>query len=439
MQDSIRERRNILFIVIDTLRADMCFGEGRTVKTPTIDSLKEQGTSFTQAISVASVTTTTVSSMLTGLYPFQHGVLPDVLEIGRFRHPARLNPRCTTLAELLQKHGYHTVAMVTGPLVKHWGLDRGFERYLYRGLGQTIYTDWGERLKEAVKNRRFGEPWFLFLHLWEVHAPRTIVKPFDQGRYGRNRYERALSCLDHHLQELLDLVDLDRSIVLIDGDHGENVDYPPLLLKPLFTRVGKIASDKFRIMKTIKYVRRHVLSAQLRKRFKHLMGHGDYLYEYLVRVPLIAVGRGVFPEGKVVDDQVSQVDIFPTILDAVGLTGSLTQRLHGRSLRPLAEGKPLPERAVCIESGWRVGVRVPEWKLIIDKSRPQLSELYNISVDPTEEKNLIGKERGIVRALTQALHEIRSQRFDEISEAPSELTGEEREAVERKLIELGYL
>jgi arylsulfatase len=439
MQEPVREKRNVLFIVIDTLRADACFGENRTVKTPTIDSLKKQGTSFTQAISVASVTATTIASMLTGLYPFSHGVSPSFLEIGRFNRPAHLNRRCATLPELLQRHGYHTVAMVTGPLIRSWGLDRGFERYFYRGWFDTIYTDWGKKLKESIKANRFGEPWFLFLHLWEVHAPRTVLRPFNQKRYGRNRYERALSCLDHELQELLKLIDLGRTIVLVHGDHGENVDFPPLFLRPLYTKVGLALNRKLRILKVITRARKRLLSPQQRRRIIHWTGHGDYVYEYLVRVPLIVVGRGIIPEGKIVDDQVSQVDIFPTVLDALGLGSSLTQRIHGRSLLPLAEGKPLSERPVYFETGFRVGIRLREWKLVLDNSRDGVSELFNLKRDPAEKNNLIAREVDMTRTLTQTLKGIQSLRFDELSPTARELSEEEQRIVEKKLVELGYM
>lgn len=433
------EKRNVLFIVVDTLRADMCFGEDRAVKTPTIDYLKERGTSFTQAIATGSVTTATVATMLTGLYPFLHGVVANLFEEGGNTPPAALNPRCATLPEVLQKNGYHTYAMVTGPLVEAWALDRGFEEYAYRDVRDTIYTDWGKQLKEAVGNGTLKKPWFLFLHLWEVHLPRTVLRSFRGGQYGRNRYEKALSCLDHHLRDLIDLLDFDETILFIHGDHGENYDYPPRFARPLYTKAGYFLCARLPILKALRYLRRTYFAPHLPKDGVGWVSHGNYLYDFLVRVPLIAVGNGVFPAGKIIGDQISQADILPTILDAVGLSDHLDQRIHGRSLMPLAEGKSLPERPVLLQTGRRIAIRKPEWKLIVDRTSPDKSELFNLAVDPTEDSNLIGEERDTFGMLKRELEAILSLDYEEISSAPSEMTVEEREGVEKKLRDLGYM
>ena len=67
-------RRNLLFILIDCLRADLCYGEESSAKTPVLSRLRQQGTSFNQAIAVATFTTPCVASIMTGLYPFAHGI-----------------------------------------------------------------------------------------------------------------------------------------------------------------------------------------------------------------------------------------------------------------------------------------------------------------------------------------------------------------------------
>lgn len=435
------KQRNILFLVIDTLRADMCFGEDRPVKTPTIDYLKSQGTSFTQAISVGSVTLTTVSSMLTGLYPFVHGVIANLADVEGLLEPLVLNPKCITLQEILRRSGYHTYAMVTGPLAEYVGLVRGFEEYSHRDWRrETIYTDWGGRLKETIRNRKLKEPWFLFLHLWDVHLPRVVPRSFNRYEYGRNRYERAISCLDHHLQELFDLLDFNETILLIHGDHGENLAFPPLLLRPLFfTKAGRFLNARVHILGKLRYLRRRFATPRLRNRTIGWVAHGDFLLDFLVRVPLIAIGKGIFPEGMIISSQISQVDILPTILDAVGLYDRLDQRIHGRSLMPFVEGKPFPDRPVYLETGRHVAIRTPEWKLIIDKSVPGTSELYNLEKDPVEECNLIGSEEEIALSLGRALREIRSLDFEELSSAPSEIAGGERREIERNLRDMGYL
>lgn len=432
---SMKATKNVLFILIDCLRADMCFGEDRFVKTPTIDSLKEKGTSFTQAIAVAARTEATVASMLTGVYPFMHGftLTPDAP-----RAIGTLNRTCVTLQEVLQKNGYHTYAMVTGPLVTPLGLNRGFGEYSHRHVRRTIYSDWGRQLEGTLKASSLPEPWFLFLHLWELHMPRIVLRSFDSRQYGRNRYERALSCLDQRLKGLIDSLDLDRTVVFLHGDHGENYNYPPLSLKPFLTKPGRVIDGRLGIVRRLHKLRRRLWSPTP-KADSRWIPHGGYLYEFLVRVPLIAVGIGLLPESTIINEQVSQVDILPTILDAVGLRDRLHQRIHGRSLMPLVRGESLPERPVFFQTRTRVGVRTPRWKLIINSDDSTSLELYDLENDPTENTNLREAEEGTVRMLEAKLEEIQSERFPELVAAPGEPTEEERKIIEGTLRDLGYL
>lgn len=106
---------------------------------------------------------------------------------------------------------------------------------------------------------------------------------------------------------------------------------------------------------------------------------------------------------------------------------------------PLAEGKSLPERPVLLQTGRRIAIRKPEWKLIVDRTSPDKSELFNLAVDPTEDSNLIGEERDTFGMLKRELEAILSLDYEEISSAPSEMTVEEREGVEKKLRDLGYM
>ena len=152
--------RNILFILVDCLRADAIWGAQRRTVTPTIDRLMQRGTYFSQAISTTSTTTPCVASMLTGNYPFSHGI--------RTLSGYKLNSECVTLPQVLKKAGYHTYAMVTGPLSPITGLDRGFDEYEYRTKETYLSDGWGENLRRKFRQRELREPWFVFLHLWEI-------------------------------------------------------------------------------------------------------------------------------------------------------------------------------------------------------------------------------------------------------------------------------
>jgi arylsulfatase A-like enzyme len=424
----MRDRRNILFILIDCLRADVCFDKNRTVKTPVIDSLIKKGTAFTQTVSVASITLPSVGSILTGVYPFLHGLTNFTM----------INPNCVTLPELLQEAGYNTYAMVSGPLIESRGVSRGFHRYLYRNRNESLFGPWGKELITALQTKQLREPWFLFLHLWELHVPRKVVRAFDSNTYGKNLYERSLASIDYHLGDLMGSLDQDKTIIFLHGDHGENPNYPGPLLR-LFLNIfygdNKKGRGAFKnaFLKLIRRLRSYKSSSGF------TLGHGRYLYDFLVRIPLIAVGRGIFPEGRMVNTQTSQVDILPTIIDCLGLSGRIHQRIHGRSLMPLINSdSSIDERPVYLQTGRYQGIRTGRWKYIFNKSNPSASELYDLVSDPQERKNVITDHPEIVKELEEIRCKILSDDLG-IHRQVLRLSERERAMVEENLKELGYL
>ncbi len=419
-------RENILFLVIDSLRADMCFGKNRKVKTPFIDSLARSGTSFIQAISIASTTSPCVTSMITGLYPFAHGV--------RTLSGYKLNSKYPTLAEILKRNGYYTCAMVTGPLSIELGLNKEFDEYIYRSPGKHIYAGFDRELREQIKKCKLRDPWFLFVHLFELHAPRQLLKNYDFRQYGNNFYERTLSCLDHHLKEIIENANLDNTMIILHGDHGER-------MRNRFFEIGA----RLKILQKLHLV----LTAKFGRTNKFIqMGHGYHVYDYLVRVPLIFTGRK-FPAGMKVDKQVGQIDIFPTIIDSMEIPFEDITRIHGRSLLPLIKGEAFEERPLYLEAcgsvipdekNWLVGLRTPEWKFVFaPKNKEITQELYNLKEDPHESRNLIKREYRMAQRLYQRLLEIESLDLERITSEGKELSVEEREKIEEKLRRLGYM
>jgi arylsulfatase A-like enzyme len=381
-------RRNLLFLVVDCLRADICFGNPRRVQTPTIDRLAGAGAVFTQAISSATTTTPCMGSIMTGLYPFAHGIL------GHSGY--QLTPACSTLAEVLKSHGYRTAAFVTGPLFPHTGLDRGFDDYQHRPSRAHLYTDWGPRLSEILASYAASrDPWFLFIHLWELHTPRYLLPAYDTDAFGRHRYERALACLDHYLGDLLEMIDLDSTALVFHGDHGENYKKP----------AGGYRAA--RVMRWLGFGNNRPITR---------VAHGYHVYEFLVRVPLFFVGRGLFPPGRVVPQLVRQIDIFPTILEALEIHLEPKVKLQGQSLLPLlrtGQGEVLPAlvkacgRAIPDKRDWLVGIRTPEWKFVLAPDNPRIRpELYHLAEDPSESENVLGREPETAEQLKQMIFRI---------------------------------
>ncbi len=205
-------QRNLLILVIDCLRADFVYEKG-LAHTPVIDRLARDGFGFLNAISTTTTTTPSFASLLTGKYPFEHGV--------RSHSGYRLSESAPTLAEMLRQGGYHTYAEMSGPLVQQVGLAKGFSAYNLRTRKETIHRDWGQQLLRKFDGY-FQEPWFVLLHVWSLHRPRQVIPECREAKFGNTDYGRALSSIDAYLDALFERVPED-TVVVLTGDHGEDI------------------------------------------------------------------------------------------------------------------------------------------------------------------------------------------------------------------------
>ena len=401
---------NVLFLLVDCMRADALGGRG--VPTPRLDALAARGVRCTQAIASASSTTPCVATMLTGLYSPRHGVR----SIGAHR----LRADVATLPSTLAAAGYYTVAELTGPLGPESGLDRGFAEYHVRPASAYLSDAWGTELIARLRARAWPQPWFLFLHLWELHSPRKVLPAFRARRYGTIRYDRALASLDATLAPLLDALP-DDTIVVLHGDHGER-----LVASTLAYRWYRLRRDLLGAGRTAK-----------------LEGHETDVYEDLVRVALAIRAPGRLPAGGRVDQLVRQVDLMPTILDLVGLP--VPPGLDGTSLVPaLRDGRALGLEAFLEAFGRvrgtardkRAGWRTERWKYVAAPNAPERpEELYDLAADPRERRNVAASEPARVadfRARVAAAEATAVGGEDALS-------ADEEAAVEQRLRDLGYI
>jgi len=409
---------NILFLLIDCLRADAILGSRRGAQIPALDKLVRSGIACSQAVSSASSTTPCVASLLTGTYSFVHGI--------RSIFGLKMNASVPSLVEMLRTHGYQTIAEVSGPLFPETGLGRGFDVYHFREGSAYLSTAWGADFRRRLQSSAFRPPWFLFLHLWELHHHRHILPAFSSRTYGKNRYARALSSLDSELATLLAALPPD-TLIVIHGDHGE------------------------RVVKTDFQYRLYRLSRDLfgRTTMKR-EGHEMDISEDLIRVPLVFTSLAgqahpALRSGARVSQLVRQVDALPTILDLVG--ASVPSTIHGRSLVPaLQNDTPLSleaylEAFLRIRSdprNRRVGWRTEEWKYIYAPQNPRLpEELYHLACDPRERQNVASRHPDLVAILRQRIESIQQ---GPIAPNPGQIMSQEEQAqIEKRLIDLGYM
>jgi len=406
---------NVLFLAIDSLRADAIFGGG--VATPTIDSYAQRGAAFHQCVCTTTTTTPSFSSMLTGCYPPKHGV--------RGLQGYRLSSALKTMPEAFASAGYSTYAEVTGPLLPETGILRGFSEARHRQAYKVPFFGWRDEV--VSKMRSYVEPWFMLLHIWEVHRPYRSPPDFEK-RKDKAGYEAAVHATDEWLEPVFEAA-ADDTIIVITGDHGE--EYPDTAFDFQMLRAARRARRAFRLSQWFPYLDNRFAGMEI--------GHGFALHEHLVRVPLVMSGPGIAPRGPVAD-QVRHVDVFPTLADICGLEPPA--HADGRSLRPLIEGRPLTEEAAYMEAvgvkleGDRiVGARTPEWKLLVSGGGKRSLLRIGGANGPNENRNLYAKHPDVAHKLESFIQSVTDTEVD----ADSGMTDEEEATVEKHLRDLGYL
>jgi choline-sulfatase len=318
-------RPNILFVTLDTTRAD-AIGDA----TPALMALARRGAYFRQAYCAVPQTLPSHTSMLTGLYPAGHGVHENA------RHLAETQP---LIAEKLHAAGYHTAAFVSAfALARRFGLGRGFDVYdedFGAGRAERPANETTHRAL-AWLSQQSSQPLFLWVHYYDPHFPYTPPEPF-RTQYARNPYMGEVAFMDSQLAHLVAVFEKRGPVVIIlAGDHGEGL--------------GEHGEQQ----------------------------HGNLLYQATMHVPLIVIGPGVQPRN--VDAPVSTRRIFHTILDFAGIDAANSLRHANENVVAAEAMKPF------LDFGWQPQVMALEGtrKAILAGSL----EIYDVAADPGETHNL---------------------------------------------------
>jgi arylsulfatase A-like enzyme/Flp pilus assembly protein TadD len=371
---------NVLLVTIDTLRADRVGAYGSPANlTPTLDRLAAEGLRFERVYAHVPLTLPSHASLVTGRYPTRHGVHDNgTFTLGDV----------PTLATVLKTSGYRTSAFVGAfVLDARFGLNRGFDVYDDRMAGSSADLEVVQRTAEEVLSPAHQwitssdpsvlsldtrQPWFAWVHLYDPHEPYSPPEPY-RSRYAADPYAGEIAYTDAALGSFLDRLRangaLSNALVIVVADHGESL--------------GEHGERT----------------------------HGLFAYDATLRVPLVIWGPPHI-RPAVVSQTARLVDVAPTILDLVG--ASALANVDGRTLRPIVAGEQrfddpgsyFEALNANLTRNWAPlrGIVADGLKLI-DLPLP---ELYDLAIDPGEQRNLYAQQRERARPLEARLDRVTS-------------------------------
>ncbi|MEQ1892760.1 MAG: sulfatase [Planctomycetota bacterium] len=352
-----QEAPNVLFVLIDTWRADHAgfLGSERPV-SPNLDALAAESVVFERAMAQSSWTKPSVATLLTGLLPSRHHAVSQAIAETPVR-AFRLNPRLTTWIEVLSGHGWQTAMWSDNPnITPPVGFGQGAE-YFRDFFHEPCHAEHCGELPELLADveRWFAEerdparPFCAYVHVMDAHYPFQPPEEF-RGRFDEHpsdldltgpivhdymtgerseanltparmqsmiaRYDEELLAIDHHLGAFLARLraQYPNTLIVLSGDHGEE-----------FMEHGNL-------------------------------GHSHALWQELMHVPLVISAPGLTP--RRIQTQVRLLDVAPTLLELVGLERALPG-MQGESLMPLVAGLETDDRPAPMEVG---GDQKPCWQ-----------------------------------------------------------------------------
>ncbi len=467
---------NVIIITLDTVRADHTSLCGYRYKTtPNLDKFAAECRFFPYGESVDSWTLPAHASLFTGKYPREHGARGTTVPLvqpknkpTRFEIP--LAPSQVTLASLLSMKGYNTAGIAANYvyLARTYGLAQGFSYYLdtprwlifVKGKspvytygmeavdrmlgknGKLLQTFWSGKDVTCMAADWIGEnkdtPFFLFLNYMDAHCPYSAEPPFDRvgapdapydmnlrlkpwqdtlTQYVRDgkglsdsllksairQYDGSIAYMDYWVERLFDALKreglYDDTLIIVTSDHGE-------------------------------FFGEH-----------QLLSHGTGLYEGGLRIPILVKYPGGRYAGEVLNERVSIMDIYATVLETLGLgvpevsAVALGTRARGPVIAEEYEYGMNVRRFGPRFAGDRSAIYKEGYKYV--KSTVAPGELYNLTTDEAEEKDLSGDESAVALQLDGDITtwQANTSLFDGTTETTQTISPEEYD----RLKSLGYL
>ena len=421
---------NILFLIVDSLRADKISDTENNSITPNLDHIKKNGVFFDHAISSADGTMLAYAGLFSGKHPFKTGM-----------RSAKLTRLCNTISyfEVLKNYDYNLYGCLPR-LAASLEIIPEFENNDEAFL--DLFPDTLSKAGEIILKKLEGnmkEPWCFLVHVTNMHFPVKKPKGFEDEKFGSNNYEKQVSAIDAWIGKVLKKTDLEKTLVVITGDHGSyiqslknkslEIDFQDNA--NLQNNIAKVSRrfPKFAEPLKLKLFLMRERANQKRKRNKiqklnlkphetrgllDQRGNTDrFLFDEKIRVPLFMIGSKI-NQCISISKQVRLIDVFPTICEIVGIP-KWEEKVDGISLYPLLENKKMDDLiayiestpGVVIETNNVIGIRTDKYKYFRNRNDANLDiHLFDLENDPFEDDNIAKESKEIVESMECKLQEI---------------------------------
>lgn len=419
------DKPNIVFIFADDWGwGDLSCHGHPYVKTPNIDRLAAEGTDFHRFTVASGVCSPSRTAVLTGHFPARYNIdghFAHVESNAKRNMPDWLGSSAPTLPRMLQAGGYATGhfgkwhlsnnMIPDSPLPSVYGYDE-YGAFNCAGEQMPVHEDTQHAIAFIENSHREGKPFFINLWMHEPHTPFHVV-PKYQWRFreldeSHNIYASVLSHADDRIGEVLAALDrlqlTDNTLVIFSSDNGP-------------ARAGNTA--KLDLMYDSATGAGYGIAASKgitggRK------GYKAALFEGGIGVPFIARWPGKIPAGRIDKSSlISAVDLLPTFCEVAGAKLPEDYNPDGVSQLTALKGEPAPHRKKPLfwkmEGSWPISKARPfhwvsfavvdqHWKLLVNHDSDYV-ELYDLSEDAYEQRDLKESEPNVVKELLQKLDE----------------------------------
>ncbi len=393
----VKDRHNIVFISIDTLRADHlgCYGYFRDT-SPVIDSLASESVLFERCLAPMATTLPSHLSLMTGTYPVEHGVMANVGDGGKAFVPS---PSIRTFAEFASEAGYATAAFISAtPLKRHSGIAAGFDVYdeppgAERDAAAT--TDAVLRWLPSAEKK----PFFLWVHYYDPHAP--YEPPADLAGFFKPGVE---------LDEYMKARRFPDTMVQFDGRSFPTVDVVGLYdeeIRSTDRELGRLL-DALRGMKAWKKTIIVLVGDHGEGLGQHMQFHHGLVWDEQLHVPLLFRVPGEPPAR--IPEPISITDVIPTLfayIDDIPSGSFLEQasgvnRLFDTSERSLLSQSSARRRSTNEPFG-EYALTTEKWKYVYNVTGGD--RLFDLESDPYELVNLVDRKPSEAAALKMRIIE----------------------------------